>query len=81
MYLTEDQRRRLAARARAERVSEAEVVRRILDAALGLTDDVDARVAVIEETSGILADAPDWPEWLARVRGAGADHRLKDLGL
>jgi len=81
MYLTDEQRRRLAARAQAEHVSEAEVVRRILDSALGPADDVEARVAVIRETSGILADAPDWPEWLAQVRGTGANQRLKELGL
>ena len=66
MYLTNAQRRSLAARARAEDVSEAEVLR---------------RMAAVDETAGLLADAPDWPEWLRSVRGQGADHRLRELGL
>lgn len=81
MYLTEAQRNRLAARARAEGVSEAEVIRRVLDEALGLDGDGDERLAAVNDTAGILADAPDWPEWLSRVRGRGADQRLRDLGL
>jgi hypothetical protein len=81
MYLTDGQRSRLAARARAEGVSEAEIIRRILDEALDLAGDREAQVAAIEETAGILADMPDWPEWLAAVRGRGADARLRELGL
>lgn len=81
MYLTDAQRARLAARARAEGISEAEAVRRILDQALGLPGDADARLAAVDETAGLLADAPDWPEWLRRVRGPGADERLRELGL
>ena len=41
----------------------------------------NARVAAIEETAGLLADAPDWPEWLRMVRGTDAEGRLLDLGL
>lgn len=81
MYLTNAQRSRLSARARIEGVSEGAVIRRILDEALGLTEDEDARVAAVDETAGILADAPDWPEWLREVRGATADGRLRELGL
>ncbi len=81
MYLTNAQRSRLSARARIEGVSEGAVIRRILDEALGLTEDEDARVAAVDETAGILADAPDWPEWLREVRGATADERLHELGL
>ncbi len=81
MYLTEEQRSRLALHARLERVSEAEVIRRILDNAFGLEGDVESRVAAVRQTSGIMADAPDWPEWLARVRRRGAAERLQDLGL
>ena len=81
MYLTEAQRHRLASRARAEGVSEAEVIRRLLDEALGLDGDGDERAAAVEEAAGILGDAPDWPEWLRQVRGRGADERLRDLGL
>jgi hypothetical protein len=44
-------------------------------------DDSEARLAAIEETVGIAADLPDWPEWLAAVRGRGADARLRELGV
>jgi len=81
MYLTESQRRRLAARARAAGVSEGEAIRQILDEALGLQGDEEARLAAVDETAGLLADAPDWPDWLAQVRGDGADERLRQLGL
>jgi len=81
MYLTAAQRNRLSARARIEGVSEGAVIRRILDEALGLDGDEDARTAAVDETAGILANAPDWPEWLSRVRGSGADDRLRELGL
>lgn len=81
MYLTNAQRKRLSARARASGVSEGEVIRRILDDALGLAGGADARLAAVDETAGLLADAPDWPEWLRRVRGRGADARLRELGL
>jgi len=81
MYLTDAQRARLSERARASGVSEAEVIRRILDDALGLGSDDDARVAVVDETAGLLSDAPDWPDWLRAVRGSGADDRLRQLGL
>jgi hypothetical protein len=81
MYLSDAQRTRLAARARADRVSEGEVIRRILDEALGLQGDVAARLAAVDETAGVLASAPDWPDWLRRVRGDGAVKRLRRLGL
>ncbi|HEY7202631.1 MAG TPA: hypothetical protein VIC57_20585 [Candidatus Dormibacteraeota bacterium] len=81
MYLTDAQRTRLAARARASGISEAEVIRRILDDALGLGTDQEARLAVVKETAGLLSDAPDWPEWLRAVRGTGTRDRLRDLGL
>ena len=81
MYLTEAQRSRLAERARSEGVSEAEVIRRVLDEALGLRGALEARLAAVYETAGLLADAPDWPEWLRTARGRGADNRLRELGL
>lgn len=81
MYLTTAQRNRLSARARIEGVSEGAMIRRILDEALGIQGDQDARVAAVEETAGILGNAPDWPEWLRRVRGSGAGDRLTELGL
>jgi hypothetical protein len=81
MYLTEEQRSKLASLAKIEGVSEAEVVRRILDRALGMPDAREERLTAVDETAGLLAGAPDWPEWLARVRRHGADQRLNELGL
>lgn len=81
MYLTDEQRRKLASLAKSEGASEAEVVRRILDRALGHPDAHEERLAAVDETAGLLAHAPDWPDWLAKVRGKRADERLKDLGL
>ncbi len=81
VYLTEEQRRRIARRAADAGVSQAEVIRRILDQALGIGEGRDERRAAVLATAGILADAPDWPEWLRRVRGDGADARLRALGL
>ena len=81
LYLTEEQRKRLRRKADDAGTSEAEVVRRILDEALGLADSRHERVAAIRATAGLLADAPDWPEWLASVRGASAAARLDELGL
>jgi hypothetical protein len=75
--LTAEQRRRLAARARAEGVSETAVIRRILDEALGVQKADDERVSAVDETAGLLADAPDWPDWLLAVRGKGARDRLR----
>jgi len=57
------------------------VVRRILDRALGIRRGVEDRLAVVEATAGVLADHPDWPEWLASVRGPGSAERLRRLGL
>jgi hypothetical protein len=43
--------------------------------------EVDDRLAAVDDTTGVFPDAPDWPEWLADVRGATADDRLRELGL
>jgi len=80
IYLTDEQRRRIASLAADASISQAAVIRRILDEALGVDDGARARVAAVDATAGILADAPDWPEWLAAVRGSGADERLSSLG-
>ena len=81
IYLTTEQRERIMSRARDARVSRAEIIRRILDAALGIGDDGTERVVAIDATAGILPDSPDWPDWLASVRGGvSADERLKRLG-
>lgn len=79
IYITEEQERRIAARAVDAGVAKAEVIRRILDEALGLDDGVEDRRRAILATAGILAGAEDWPQWLARVRGEGADARLRHL--
>ena len=81
MYLTEEQRKRLGQRARDSGTSEAEVVRGILDEALGISNGTDELLAAIRSTAGICKDYPDWPEWLKSVRGRTLDERLKDLGL
>lgn len=81
VYITEEQDRLIAARAVDAGVPKAQVIRRILDEGLGLDAGVDERVAAIRATAGILPDAPDWPEWLASVRGVSADERLRKLGL
>ena len=81
IYLTDEQHGKVARLAQDAHASQAEIIRRILDQALGIDDGAATRVAAIDATAGILADAPDWPEWLESVRGRGADARLRDLGL
>ncbi len=81
IYLTEDQHQEIARLAAVRRCTRAEVIRSILDAALDTGDaEADARAAIVG-TSGLCADYPDWPEWLASVRGSDADDRLRRLGL
>lgn len=82
MYLTDEQRIRIARRAGDAGVSQAEVIRRILDQALGIDEGRAERLAAVQAAFGICRDYPDWPEWLREVRGeGGADARLKKLGL
>ncbi len=81
IYLTVDQGDRIAEIARDLSISKAEVVRRALDRALGTGDAEREDRAVIASTSGLLADYPDWPEWLSAVRGQSAHERLRSLGL
>jgi hypothetical protein len=80
MYLTDEQRKRLAQRAKDAGTSEASVIREILDDALGI-DHAEERLARARKAFGSCKDYPDWPEWLSSVRGKGADERLKELGL
>lgn len=81
IYITEEQERRIAQRARDEHTSKAEVIRRILDGALETGDaEAEAR-AVIAATSGICADYPDWEEWQRSVRGRPAEERLRAAGM
>lgn len=81
IYLTEEQQRRIRQQASDAGISQAEVIRRILDKALRISDGLEERLAAIDATAGVLADAPDWPEWLEAVRGRGMDERLAELGL
>ena len=80
IYLTEEQDRLLSERARDQGLSKAEVIRRLLDERLGNTSTHE-RAEAIRKTAGLLADYPDWPEWLASVRGVPADERIRRLGL
>lgn len=79
IYISEEQERLIAARAADAGVSKAEAIRRLLDEGLGIDDGGDARVRAVEETFGVLPEAPAWPDWLACVRGASADERLRRL--
>ncbi len=79
IYITDEQERRLAARAADAGLPKAEVIRRLLDQGLELDDGREARLRAINATAGILPGAADWPAWLARVRGDGAAARLGRL--
>lgn len=81
IYLTDEQRRRVAGLAEDAGVSQAEVIRRILDRALGVADGKRERLAAVDATAGILPDAPPWAVWLAEVRGESTEDRLQSLGL
>ncbi len=80
IYITEEQERRIARQARDADVSKAEIIRRLLDRGLGVDDGVSDRRQAIRASAGAAVDEDDWPEWLARVRGSGADARLGDIG-
>ena len=59
IYLTGEQRAALDARARAEGLSRAEVIRRLLDLALRHeVDDLSSDLAAITEAFGALRDEP-----------------------
>lgn len=81
IYITDDQDRLLARRAKDERISKAAVIRGILDRALHTGDAEGEARSIIRDTSGICADYPDWPEWQRMVRGKTADERLRAGGL
>lgn len=83
IYLTDEQAERIAALASDRGKTKAEVIRGILDESLGTAaggQEAEDRL-VLAATSGLCRDYPDWPDWLAGVRGSGADRRLSDLGL
>lgn len=81
IYITDEQAAKIRQLARARRVSQAQVIRRILDAALETGDPESEARAGIVATAGILPDAPDWRAWQANVRGRTAAQRLEDEGL
>lgn len=81
IYLTDQQWKLVGQRATGEGVSQSEVIRRVLDEALGLLDGTERRVAVIDSTAGTSPDSLPWQEWLAEVRGRSAADRLTGLGL
>jgi hypothetical protein len=77
--LTDEQRQRIARRAQDEGKSQAAVIRRILEEALGVADGVSERLASIDATAGAVRDAPGWDTWLAAVRGRSVEDRLRAL--
>lgn len=81
IYITDEQDRLLARRARSEGISKAETIRRILNGALDAGNPEGEARAIILSTAGICADYPDWPEWQRAVRGRTADERLRAGGL
>jgi hypothetical protein len=82
IYLTDEQSAKIAQLAGDRQASKAEIIRRILDEALGIgEEDDDGARSAIEATAGLCRDYPDWPEWLEAVRGRTADDRLSSLGL
>jgi hypothetical protein len=57
IYLSDEQRAALAARAAAEGTSAAELVRRLIDQALlGSSDDLTADLAAVDASFGVLRD-------------------------
>ena len=72
IYLTDDQRDRLDARAQAQGVSRAELVRCVLDAALrGEADRLESDIGALQESFGQW-DAEDLE--IDRADGARAAH-------
>jgi hypothetical protein len=79
IYITEEQERLISGQAADAGVAKAEVIRRMLDQALGLDSGAAHRRSAILATAGIMDEADDWPAWLRRVRGVSADERLDRL--
>jgi hypothetical protein len=81
IYLTDEQRSRVAERARERGCAQSQVIRELLDRGLGIETESDDPVAAILETAGLLAGEDDWETWQASVRGRSADQRLAALDL
>lgn len=64
--LTDDQERLVAARARAEGVSKAEVIRRLLDTSLAQVSRTRREEA--RGSTRPLSEIDDWPSWLTKLR-------------
>lgn len=79
IYLSDEQQRVLSARARTEGISKAELIRRILDEALGLRTTAASRLEAVNATAGIWSDRTD--EELAAIFRWRTDDRLERLGL
>lgn len=81
IYITDEQSTRIQELASSQGISQAQVIRQILDAGLETGDpEAEARADILA-TAGILTDEPGWEEWQASVRGRTADERLTDQGL
>jgi hypothetical protein len=81
IYLTDEQRSRVADRAKSKKCAQSEVIREILDRGLGIGHDASDALAAIRETAGILDDERDWESWQRSVRGRSANDRLDAVGL
>jgi hypothetical protein len=78
--IAEEQAARIRVIALARNISQAEVIRQSLDAALNTGGAEGEALAAIHASAGILPDAPGWQAWQAEVRGRSADQRLRDTG-
>ncbi len=79
IYLTDEQQDLLRDRARDEGVSKAELIRRLLDEALGLSMAKGDLLAAVEESAGVWADRTD--EEIAEVFHWRTFDRFGRLGL
>lgn len=81
IYLTDEQRSRVASRARERRCAQSEVIRELLDRGLGIANESADAVIAIRETAGLLEGSGDWESWQRALRGRTAAERLDALGL
>ena len=79
IYLTDEQQRRIGQKARADAVTKAEIVRRLLNLALGVTNPTERRDEAIEATFGLWADRSD--EEIEEVLSWRRADRFERLGL
>lgn len=61
VYLTEEEKKGLEAAARAQGLSQSDLIRKAVDALLSQSGDVD-KGAVLDEIAGIWADRDDAPD-------------------